>query len=166
MNTYKYVTPYWRDSQAILGEGVKAYTGTTFYILNHNDERAKIAIHFYDLKGNLLIDMEVGILLPSNVVLDMRIGDIIDSKNPSYKTMTNSRTGSMRIVSDVPLVTSGKMYNGKITSDGENEELNVWSIPFEEIPFAKLDLGRIGGEIPIPDNSFKEYFGRRRPGQK
>ena len=46
------------------------------------------------------------------------------------------------------------------------EDLNVWSIPFEEVPFVKLELGKIGGEIPIPDNSYKGYFNRRRPGQK
>lgn len=166
MSTYKYVTPYWRDSQTVFGEGVKAYTGTTFFILNHNNERADIAIHFYDLDGNLLTDMEVSMLVPPNAVLDMRIVDIISSKDPNYRFVTGLRTGSMRIVSDVPLVTSGKMFNGRSTSDGTVEDLNVWSIPFEEIPFAKLDLGRIGGEIPIPDNSYKGYFGRRRPGQK
>ena len=121
MSTYKYVTPYWRDSQTVFGEGVKAYTGTTFFILNHNNERADVAIHFYDLNGNLLTDMEVvdvGACLMQ--FLDMRIVDIISFKDPNYRTMTNLRTGSMRIVSDVPLVTSGKMYNGKTTSNGDS----------------------------------------------
>ncbi len=166
MSNYKYVTPYWRDSQTVFGEGVKAYTGTTFFILNHNDVRADIAIHFYDLDGNLLTNMEVSMLVPANAVLDMRIVDIISSKDPNYRVTTGLRTGSMRIVSDVPVVISGKMYNGRVTSDREVEDLNVWSIPFEEISYVKLDLGKIGGEIPIPDNGFKGYFGRRRPGQK
>jgi hypothetical protein len=166
MSTYKYVTPYWRDSQTVFGEGIKAYTGTTFFILNHNSERAAIKIHFYDLNGNLLTDMEVDMFVPANSVLDMRIVDIISFRDPNYRTTTGLRTGSMRIVSDVPLVTSGKMYNGKSTSDGVVEDLNVWSIPFEEVPFVKLELGKIGGEIPITDPSYKGYFNRRRPGQK
>lgn len=166
MSAYKYVTPYWRDSQTVFGEGIKAYTGTTFFILNHNSVRADIAIHFYDLDGNLLTDMEVAMLVPANSVLDMRIVDIISLRDPNYRHITNLRTGSMRIISDVPLVTSGKMFNGRSTSDGTVEDLNVWSIPFEEVEVVKLELGRIGGEIPITDPSFKGYFGRRRPGQK
>ncbi len=166
MSTYKYVTPYWRDSQTVFGEGVKAYTGTTFFILNHNNERAAIKIHFYDLNGNLLTDMEVDMFVPANSVLDMRIVDIISFRDPNYRTTTGLRTGSMRIVSDVPLVASGKMYNGRSTSDGTVEDLNVWSIPFEEVPFVKLELEKIGGEIPITDPSYKGYFNRRRPGQK
>lgn len=166
MSKYKYVTPYWKDSQTVFDEGIKAYTGTNFYILNHNNVRAVIAIHFYDKGGNLLTDMEVAMQSHPNSVLDMRIVDIISSKDPSYQTMTNSRSGSMLIVSDVPLVISGKMYNGERTSDGHTEDFNVWSIPFEEIPFEKLELGKIGGEIPVSDNSLKGYLGRRRPGQK
>ncbi|MEO8234976.1 MAG: hypothetical protein ABI549_06140 [Flavobacterium sp.] len=166
MSTYKYVTPYWRDSQTVFGEGIKAYTGTTFFILNYNDSRANIAIHFYDLNGNLITDMEVAMLVPANSVLDMRIVDIISFKDPNYRVATNLRTGSMRIVSDVPLVTSGKMYNGKSTSDGVVEDLNVWSIPFEEVKVVPLELHRIGDEIPITDKSYKGYFDRRRPGQR
>ncbi|MEC4004017.1 hypothetical protein OX283_005075 [Flavobacterium sp. SUN052] len=165
MSTYKYVTPYWRDSQEILGEGIKAYTGTTFFILNYNNERADIKIHFYDLSGNLINDMEVAMLTPANSVLDMRIVDVISFKNPNYRFSNNLKTGSMRILCDVPLVVSGKMFNGKSTSAG-TEDLNVWSIPFEEVKFVPIDFEKIGGPIPIPDNSYKEYFGRKRPGQK
>ena len=165
MSNYKYVTPYWRDSQTVFGEGIKAYTGTTFFILNYNNDRADIAIHFYDLNGNLLIDMEVAMLVPANSVLDMRIVDIISFKDPNYRATTNLRTGSMRIISDVPLVISGKMYDGKSTSAG-TEDLNVWSIPFEEVKVIPLELGKIGGEIPITDPSLKGYLGRRRPGNK
>lgn len=39
---YKYVTPYWRDSHELYGEGISAYTGTYFYVLNPNNERANI----------------------------------------------------------------------------------------------------------------------------
>lgn len=165
MSNFKYVTPYWRDSQEILGEGIKAYTGTTFFILNYNSVRADIKIHFYDLDGNLNLDMEVGMLTPANSVLDMRIVDIISFKNPNYRVSSNLRTGSMRIISDVPLVISGKMYNGKTTSVG-TEDLNIWSIPFEEVKVEELDLGKIGGPIPIPDNGFGQYYKRKRPGNK
>lgn len=61
----------------------KAYTGTTFFILNYNNVRADIKIHFYDLEGNLNQDMEVDMLTPPNSVLDLRIVDIISSKNPN-----------------------------------------------------------------------------------
>lgn len=33
MSAYNYVTSYWKDSQTVFGEGVKAFTGTTFFIL-------------------------------------------------------------------------------------------------------------------------------------
>jgi len=165
MSNFKYVTPYWRDSQDILGEGIKAYTGTTFFILNYNSVRADIKIHFYDLEGNLNQDMEVGMLTPANSVLDMRIVDIISFKNPNYRFSTNLKTGSMRIISDVPLVISGKMYNGKTTSAG-TEDLNVWSIPFEEVKIEEKILGRIDDPIPFPNNGFGQYNSRKRPGNK
>lgn len=165
MSSFKYVTPYWRDSQDILGEGIKTYTGTTFFILNYNSVRAAIKIHFYDLEGNLNQDMEVDMLTPPNSVLDLRIVDIISSKNPNYRFSNNLKTGSMRIISDVPLVISGKMYNGRTTS-ASTEDLNIWSIPFEEVKVEELDLGKIGGPIPIPDNGFGQYYKRKRPGNK
>lgn len=165
MSSFKYVTPYWRDSQEILGEGIKAYTGTTFFILNYNSVRADIKIHFYDLEGNLNQDMEVDMLTPPNSVLDLRIVDIISSKNPNYRFSNNLKTGSMRIISDVPLMISGKMYNGRSTSVS-TEDLNVWSIPFEEVKVEELDFGKIGGPIPFPNNGFGQYDKRKRPGNK
>lgn len=91
MSNYKYVTPYWSDSQEILGKGIKSYTGTTFFILNYNNVRADIKIHFYDFEGNLFLDMEMGMLTPPNSVLDKRIVDVISFKNPTYRVSSNSR---------------------------------------------------------------------------
>lgn len=165
MANYKYVTPYWRDSHEIFGEGVSAYTGTTFYILNYNNERAHIRIHFFDLSGNLLTDMEVDILTPPKSVLDMRIVDIIAMHDPSYRTTSNLRTGSMKIVSDVPLVISGKMYNGTSGSNGTKDD-NVWSIPFEEVQLPDAKLEQIDPNGPIIDPKippdFGNYFNRRK----
>lgn len=166
MASYKYVTPYWRDSQQIFGEGVKAYTGTTFFILNYNNERAQVKIHFFDLSGTLLTDMEVDMLVPAKAVLDMRVVDIIASKDPNYRVNTNLRTGSMKIVCDVPLVISGKMYNGVTDSRGDTEDKNVWSIPFEEIKLESPELPVYDpNKPPIPDGTdFGNYFNRRRVG--
>ncbi len=165
MSSFKYVTPYWCDSQDVYGEGIKIYTGTTFCILNYNNVRADIKIHFYDEVGTIYSDMEIGMLTHANSVLSLRIIDIISEKNPSYRVSTNLRAGSLRIISDVPLVISGKMYNGKTTSAG-TEDLNVWSIPFEEVKVEELDFGKIGGPIPFPNNGFGQYDKRKRPGNK
>lgn len=160
MSNYKYATPYWRDSQQVYGEGIKAYTGTTFFILNFNDVKADISIHFYDLNGGLYNDMEVSMQVPANSVLDLRVVDIIAFKNPNYRLTSNLRTGSLRIVSDLPLLTSGRMYNGVSSSKG-TEDKNIWSIPFEEIKVPDLDLQRIGRK-PVIDNDWTQYFNRRR----
>lgn len=168
MTSYKYVTPYWRDSQQIFGEGVKAYTGTTFFILNYNNETAHIRIHFFDLEGNLLTDMEVDMFTPAKSVLDMRVVDIIAHKDPNYRTSTNLRTGSMKVVCDVPLVISGKMFNGVTDSRGNTEDKNVWSIPFEEVQLPDVKLERLDPNQPIIDPTvppdFGNYYKRRRVG--
>lgn len=163
MSTFKYVTAYWRDSHEVYGQGISAYTGTTFFVLNPNAVRAEIKIHFHDLKGNLYPDMEVNMILPENSVLDMRIVDIIAFKNPAYRTTTNLRTGWLKVISDVPLAISGKMYSGRSTALGTNDE-NVWSIPFEEIKVVEIDLEEIRRTPTIPNNEIGEYFKKyRRP---
>ncbi|UGS23396.1 hypothetical protein [Flavobacterium channae] len=161
MSKYKYVTPYWKDSLGIFGEGHKAHTGTTFYVHNYNNTSARIVIHFYDLDGKLFSDMEVDLLTPPNSVLDMRIVDIISVKNPSYNVTEHSRNGSMHIFCDVPLVISGKMYKGRTNSFGTQDE-NVWSIPFQEVKMEELNLGRIDDEIPINNPDFSNFFKRRK----
>lgn len=165
MASYKYVTPYWRDSHEIFGEGFSAYTGTTFYILNYNDQQARIRIHFFDLNGSLLSDMEVDMLTPPKSVLGMRIVDIIALHEPGYRTTSNLRTGSMKIVCDVPLVISGKMYSGTSGSNGTKDE-NVWSIPFEEVQLPEVKLEQLDPSEPIIDPKnppdFGSYFNRRK----
>lgn len=159
--SYKYVTPYWRDSHEVYGQGISAYTGTTFFALNPNFTKANIRIHFYDLKGNLFPDMEVDMIMPENSVLDMRIVDIIAFKDPNWRVTTNLRTGWLKVICDVPLVISGKMYSGRSTSIGTKDE-TVWSIPFEEVKISEVDYETIRKTPTIPNKDWSEFFKKYR----
>ena len=162
MSKFKYVTPYWRDSQTVFGEGIKTYTGTTFYIVNLKSFNNTVKLYFYDFKGNLIPEMSIEMIISGNAVLDLRLVDIISFKDPSYRLTSNLKTGSVRLYSDEPVVANGKMFNGKSTSKGGTEDLNIWSIDFKEVEFIPLKYG-VAEPNPIPDKNFGEYMKKKYP---
>jgi hypothetical protein len=162
MTNFKYATPYWRSSHEIYGEGVKSYTDTTLYILNYNEYRAIVKLYFYDLRGNYIPEIYIEMQLPGRATLDIRIQDYITQKYPNYINTSYLMNGSLKIVSDKPLVISGKMFNGITDSSRDSEDKNVWSIPFEEIelPDVKLERFDPNQPIPTPNPNFPRPFPR------
>lgn len=160
---FNYVTPYWRDSHDLFGEGISSYTGTYMFILNPNNERAYVKVFFYDLDGNEFKDMQVEQILPEFHVFDFRIVDIIAFKDPSYRTTNNLRTGWIKIVSDVPLNISGKITSGDVNSKGARIE-DSWSIPFQTLATFSIDSGVPKPIRPRLDKSLEEYLkNKKRP---
>jgi hypothetical protein len=158
---FNYVTPYWRDSHEFFGEGINSYTGTYFFILNPNNERAYVKIFFYNLEGSEFKDMQIEQILPENHVLDFRIVDIIAFKDPSYRIEKNLRTGWLKIVSDVPLNISGKITSGDVNSKGARIE-DSWSIPFQQLTAIVLDGGAPKPFRPRPLSDFEEYMKKKK----
>lgn len=158
---FKYVTPYWRDSHEFFGDGISSHTGTYFFILNPNNERAYIKIFFYDLEGNEFTDMQIDQILLENHVLDFRIVDIIAFKDPSYRTTKNLRTGWLKIVCDVPLNSSGKIVAGDVNSTGVRVE-DSWSIPFQRIKASTLNTSAPKPVRPRLLSDFQKYLKNKK----
>lgn len=158
---FTYVTPYWRDSQTLYGEGISAYTGTYFFILNANSERANVQIFFYDLEGNEYTDMQVEMILPEYHVLDFRIIDIIAFRDVNYRNSSNLRTGWLKIICDFPLNISGKIVSGNVNSIGVRIE-DSWSIPFEQLTTTSLNPGAPQPFPPMPSKDFQNYLEERK----
>ena len=154
---FNYVTPYWRDSHELFGDGISSYTGTYFFILNPNNDRANVKIFFYNLEGVEYADMQVDGILPEFHVFDYRIVDIVAFRNPTYRTTNNLRTGWMKIVSDAPLNISGRITSGDVNSKGARIE-DSFSIPFQQLTSISLAGGAPKPIRPRPIGDFEEFI--------
>jgi hypothetical protein len=157
MSTFKYFTPYWRDSHTNYPENSKAYTSTIFYILNPTDVESTFLIQFYNQEGKQFVDMQTAFVLKPGCVLDIRILDVIKIKNPNYSANSALLSGSLKITSTTNLCVSGKMIKG-ITIAGETTERLTWSIPFHEIIILDTSSNKFNPTFPKPFVNNLDYF--------